>query len=227
MRKFRLDFKIDWKSKLLDLLIVIIGITIAFKLNNWNESRKVTNDERAYMSSFSNENRINRENLVAALDFSRSTEKDIDTLKTLLVSENYTDERIPIFIASMMALADFTPVTTTMENITASGEFDLITDINLRENLISAYNSFKTTTKFESMLANYVDKYLTPFLLENLRFSDFSSINSDFKKDPLFENIIIGYEALLHQQVNGYDANLKKLNVLNESLFNANPIDHR
>ena len=222
MRKFRLNVKIEWKSKLIDLLIVIIGITIAFKLNNWNESRKIFNEEKAYKLSFYDENKINQENLTSALDFSESTKKDIDTLKTILLSKKYSDERIQNLIASMMAMSDFNPITTTMENITASGEFDLITDIELRKILISTYNSFKTTTKLESLLVDYVNKYLTPFLFENIRFSDFSSLNSNFIKNPQFENIVLGYEALLYQQINGYKTNLERLNLLNEKLTSAN-----
>ncbi len=37
-------FKIDWKSKFIDLLIVIVGISIAFKLNTWNESNKANRE---------------------------------------------------------------------------------------------------------------------------------------------------------------------------------------
>jgi len=40
MKKTKKKLKIDWNSKLIDLLIVIIGITIAFQLNNLNESNK-------------------------------------------------------------------------------------------------------------------------------------------------------------------------------------------
>ncbi len=38
--------KIEWKSKIADLLIVIIGISIAFQLNNWNESKKSDEDAK-------------------------------------------------------------------------------------------------------------------------------------------------------------------------------------
>jgi len=218
MRKINWNFNVDWKSKLLDLLIVIIGITIAFQLNNWNDSRKIHNEEKAYRVSFYEESKINQENLAAALEFSISAKKDVGTLKTILLNKNYSDERIKPLIASLMAMASFNPITTTMENITASGEFDLITDIELRKNIIATYNGFKNSTKLESLLQEYVNTYLTPFLLHNIQFSDFTSINSDYVKDPMFENIVLGYEALLSQQINGYKTNLDKLNQFNNRL---------
>lgn len=39
MKQNKWKLNIDWRSKFIDLLIVIIGITIAFQLNNLNESK--------------------------------------------------------------------------------------------------------------------------------------------------------------------------------------------
>lgn len=54
MKKTKRKLKIDWKSKLIDLLIVIVGITIAFQLNTLNESKKSKTQEKDYlcMSSY-------------------------------------------------------------------------------------------------------------------------------------------------------------------------------
>ena len=224
MKKTKLNFKIDWKSIIIELLIVIIGISIAFKLNNWNESKKTELEVQEYIGSFYDENKTNQESLISALEYSKSNKKDIDTLKAILLSKNYSDERIKSLIASMMGIASYAPSTTTMQNISSSGEFDLIKDIELRKNLINTYNAFKTTAKLETLISNYINQYVTPFLFENVRFSDFSSLHSDFTKDPLFENIVIGYGVLINQLIKGYEQNLENLNLLNEKLTTANNV---
>jgi len=218
MKKIKLNLNIDWQSKIIDLLIVIVGITVAFKLNTWNESIRADQEVKDYIESFYEENIANKANLVSALEFSVSNKKDIDTLKQILLSKSYTDKRIKALTASMMGLASFSPSITTMENITASGEFELIKDIELRKRIISTYNTYNTTIKLESLLSDYVNKYVTPFFFDNVRFSDFSSIDSDFIKETLFENIVFGYEVLLNQQIRGYQDNLEKIKLLNENL---------
>lgn len=225
MKKLKLNFNIDWRSKLIDLLIVIIGITIAFKLNTWNESISTNLEAKDYIESFYEENRTNETSLSAALIFSESNKKDIDTLKQILISKKYDDKRIKTLTASMMALANYSPSITTMENITASGEFKLIKDIALRKQIIDTYNSYKVTLKLEGLLSNYVDKYVTPYFFENVRFSDFSSLHSDFIKEPLFENIVFGYEILLNQQITGYQNNLNEVKLLNDKLAAANDVN--
>ncbi|MBN3519769.1 hypothetical protein JYB62_07115 [Algoriphagus lutimaris] len=218
MRKKKWNIPFDWTSKFVDLLIVIIGITIAFKLNNWNESIKTSQEEKQYVSSFSEENKDNYENLVLALDYSKSIKNEVDTLKEILLAKNYEDVRIKSLVSSMMGMANYSPSTTTMENISASGEFDLIHDVTLRKNLINTYNSFKTTTKLEQILSDYVNEYVTPFFFEKVRFSDFSSITTEFSKDPQFENIVFGYDVLLNQLIKGYQTSLDQLKQLNEQL---------
>ena len=221
MKKIKWTSSMDWKSKFVDLFIVIIGISIAFQLNNLNVSKKSKIKEKEYLESFSNENRGNQKNLVLALEFSIKNKNDIDTLKQILISGNYADKRILNLSAAMMAMSYFHPSLTTMENITSSGEFELIRNNELRKSIIFTYNSYDNTAKYEAVLSEYTKEYITPFFFKNIRFRDFKSLNQDFVKDPHFENIVMGYSTLLAQIINGYKANLEKVKQLEELLTTA------
>ncbi|RLD26985.1 MAG: hypothetical protein DRI70_04995 [Bacteroidetes bacterium] len=214
-------FNTDWKSKLIDLLIVIIGITIAFQLNNLNESNKSTAKEKDYLKSFYEENRDNESSLSLALEFTLKTKNDIDSLKRILLSKDYQDDRIKDLTASMMVSSDFNPSLITMENITASGDFELISSFEYREKIIDTYNSYQTTLQLEGILSDYVNQYVTPFFFENVRFSDFTSLTENFMINPEFENIVFGYDALLTQKLRGYEENIVKLKKLNLLLTDA------
>ncbi len=214
--------KFEWRSKFIDLLIVIIGISIAFKVNTWSESNKSELEGQYYLERFYDENKSNKEGLTLAIEFSINNKIDVDTLKQILIHKKYNDSRIINLSASMMGMADFVPTTITMENILASGDFELIKDIEIREKLISTYNSFETSLKLEKILNDYLNDYLTPFFFDNVRFSDFSSINLNYLKDPKFENIVFGYEILLSQEIRGYQNTLDKIKELNNILEKVN-----
>ena len=221
MKKIKWKFNIDWKSKIVDLLIVIVGISIAFKLNTWNASKKTELEAINYVESFYEENVVNASSLVSALKYSELNKRNIDTLKQILLSKNYKDKRLKVLISSMMGMVNYSPSTTTMENIMASGEFELIKDIELRKQIISTYYTYDGTSKLEELLTNYIETYLTPFFFNNIRFSDFSSIKADFVKDPLFENIVFGYEVLLNQKIDGYKVSLEEVKLLDVNLTRA------
>ena len=207
-------FEIDWTSKFVDLIIVIVGISIAFKLNTWNESNKANREIEEYILSFNEESSRNKATLSGALDYSLLIKKDLDSLKLILLAKEYDHPKIKDYTASMMGISNFIPNTTTMENITASGEFGLIKDLTLREKLIDTYTSYKSTMKVDQILLDYVDKYLTPYFFENIRFSDFTEIKGDFIENPEFENIVFGYDVLLKQQIKNYSKALEKIDSL-------------
>ena len=221
MNKFRLNSKIDWATKIIDLLIVIIGITIAFKLNNWNESRKTNSEVKSYIKSFYNENKANHDELVSGLKFLKSKKQRIDSLKQILSSKNYSNKRIKFLVASMTSLPSFSPATITMQSITSSGKFDQIGSMNLRKDIIRTYDAYKETNKLGSSLSDYEKQYIMPFVFKNVHLINFSSIHSDFVKNPLFENYVIGYDVLLNQLINGYERNLKSVNLLTVKLTAA------
>lgn len=207
-------FKINWRSKFIDLLIVIAGISIAFKLNTWNESNKANREIEDYLLSFQEESTNNKVTLSAALEYSISIKKDLDSLKILLIREDYVHKNIKTYVSSLMGLSNFMPVTTTMDNITASGQFGLIKNTELKKRLIDTHKTYKSTIKMDDILMDYVDKYLTPYFFENVRFRDFSSIKGDFIKNPEFENIVFGYEVLLNQQIQHYENAMGEIDAL-------------
>jgi hypothetical protein len=59
---------------------------------------------------------------------------------------------------------------------------------------------------------------------KHIWFSDFKSLHDNFIEIPEFENIIIGYDALLTQKLKGYEENLEKLKGLNQLLTTANNV---
>lgn len=207
-------FKINWRSKFIDLLIVIAGISIAFKLNTWNESNKANREIEDYLLSFQEESTNNKVTLSAALEYSISIKKNLDSIKILLIREDYVHKNIKTYVSSLMGLSNFIPVTTTMDNITASGQFGLIKNTELKKRLIDTYKTYKSTIKIDDILMDYVDKYLTPYFFENVRFRDFSSIKGDFIKNPKFENIVFGYEVLLNQQIQHYENAMGEIDAL-------------
>jgi len=207
-----------WKSKFIDFIIVIIGITIAFQLNNISDSNRIKNKELNYLRSFFHESLSNETKLQSALNFTVSSKKNIDTLNNILILGNYKDVRIKELLKHVTSIADFNPSIVTMENITASGEFQLISDYECRERLIETHNAYKTTEKIEELLFTYVNQYITPFFIKNTRFSNLSSIDDDFIKKIEFENIVIGYSGLLTQKVEVYKTNIEKLKKLNQLL---------
>ncbi len=113
-----------------------------------------------------------------------------------------------------------------MDNIKASGEFELIKNIELRKKLIQVYHSFEESQKMDALLQDHINKYVVPFYYDNVRFtdfntsnfSDFTSANKGFMESSKFLNTVFGYDVLIEQQLKSYQNSLEKIKALNEDL---------
>ncbi len=221
MNKPQTNLGFDWKSKIVDLLIVIIGISIAYNLNTWNESIKRDQEAKNYIENFYQENTNNKVKLSGALEFSSSKREEITKLQNCLFAREFDDKEIKDLTIQMLGSVSFVPSTTTMENIIASGEFKFIKNNELRKEIISTYNSYSTTAKLEGLLSSFVFDYLSPYLYENIRFYNLDSIGTSFIEDPRFENLVFSYLVFLKQKVRNYENTLEKIIELDKALAAA------
>ena len=129
------NLKIDWQNHITELIVVFIGITAAFALNNWNESKKEKELERKYLSSLLDETNYNIEQLEICINKikvdSTNNKKAID----LLADGNADIKEILNLIGQMSELAIVETRTTSFESIKFSGGFEIISNFDLR-NLI-------------------------------------------------------------------------------------------
>ena len=70
----------------------------------------------------------------------------------------------------------------------------------------------------QNILSEFVTSQVTPFLWKNIRYSTSKYGSYDFRKDPIFENLVNGYQLLLRQQIKGYKKNLAEIDRLDEAL---------
>lgn len=209
---------INWRDKILDLIIVIIGISVAFQLNNWNDAVNKSETADQYIANFGEENSTNIDELSAALEQSSATYVHIDSLQKILDRNDLSDDRIPGLMASIMMMSEFRAHTSTMENIIASGDFHVIENGELRKQLVATYGSYKVTAKLEMLTSDYVNSYLVPFLFDHLRLRDLTLMELSESSKIKFENIIIGYQVLLNQQISGYETARARQKLLGDML---------
>lgn len=79
---------IQWADKLIDLLVVIVGITIAFSLNNWNNNRRDNKLKTTYLSSLHNDLKKDSANLASAHSEILKEQNLLDTLFYLVSQED-------------------------------------------------------------------------------------------------------------------------------------------
>lgn len=150
---------------LIELVIVIVGVTIAFWLNTKAETSK----ENMILSNYYNE-------LLSDLDDDRNTLnqsirrnelKLTDMITALQLYQNKEPSRDSIFKYSKLVgnYNFFDPQDITYRSMISSGDLKLINDFQLKRKLVSLYDTYKVIDDFQNnhlqaLDENYFPKYV-------------------------------------------------------------------
>ncbi|WP_074408917.1 MULTISPECIES: DUF6090 family protein [Aquimarina] len=176
--------KINWQYTLGEILIVIVGITIAFNLNQCAEEKKDKNLRDTYLENLKIDILADKEELTKNLKTLVKYKKDAETIAKVLndtTIENYT---ITTKVFSISPLIEFTPQDITYKTLVNSGDFTLFNDISLKSAIQKHYSSdLQKVTKAYERQEIIHREYLGKYYIYN---SDFDKMK---KKEFPFEDV--------------------------------------
>lgn len=168
-----------------EILLIVIGILLALQINNWNEHRKKINSERQYLRRLLVEIRLDSLTLSEEIKTIKMRNEQIANFTQMLNRKTANDSLLVAsaynYFGSGWYLPSFPVSTSTFDDLSSTGQLNIIQKADLRNLLVQKYSSYKETgTKFNSNREwlNSIDAGLTA-KLDVLKF--------DPKTDQLFE----------------------------------------
>ncbi|MDH5598135.1 MAG: DUF6090 family protein [Cyclobacteriaceae bacterium] len=201
---------IKWGDHLVNLFVVILGITIAFGLNNWKESRDQKKLEISYLKNINNELKEDLSSMKSNI------QRDSILLANLNVFLNaippISDDSINTIFSSLFSITLFIPNNLTFESMKASGKFDYITKLETRNAIIDLYhNQYRGISESENYFRDNLDKKIIPFIMEN---SDFENDNLSAELFPRnnkkFNNMLLIHRSMVQLKMNHILSSIEK-----------------
>jgi hypothetical protein len=193
--------KINWKNYFIELIVVFIGITAAFLLNNWREDYKSNELEIKYLNSIKNDVIQDSINVNEILKLNEGKEfKFKKYIASTIKGISSIDSAIILF-QDILTIPKFYPQTNTYESIKYSGNLNIISDYNMREEITNYYESFTSIQSQQEMTGEFINDYGTKFVFKNIKILDWQIINKKSVNFNEVNNIIMGYYALLEQNI--------------------------
>ncbi len=187
--------KINWKYAIGEILIVIIGITLAFSLNNWKESNTDKKQKKQYLENLI----VDIEQEIGRLEKNQESIQgklqEIGQIKPHLGKKQDDRDAIVRKIYGLARLVDFRPVNTTYQTLINSGDMKLINDFELRRTIEEHYALHKSVLKDYGRLEKIHENYLGDFFIYHIDYSELAKGNTDILDNPLIKNIITSIEG--------------------------------
>lgn len=192
---------VSWLKLLLELLVVFMGVTMGFFLNNYREDQINKEFETIYLENLlinlaadsaeikghieANGNNVEVTHK-AVLSFQNNSINDILALDALSVMVTYND----------ISLQD-----ATYQSIVGSGNLGIISDINLRNELIAYYQFMEQVRSVEAVHNEYITSYVLPFVMTKMDMTG-GKLSENFDLNSIeFRNLTGGYYVVENQKM--------------------------
>ena len=208
-----------------EILLVVIGILIAFQVDSWKNKKENNLKAQKVLSALHNEFTKNKEQLIRVKSFhTRVINASYDLLD--LIAEppnNYNESLMDSLIAEYSYFMTFDPYNSALEASISSGDIHLIGNDSLI-NLLFAYpgmvfDANEEEVQSKQLLFKYKEDFLYKYTREiniwhDSRRSPFKSYYKGLLQDPYFENIVFSRQGIVQELVKEQNAILHVNNLI-------------
>jgi len=135
--------KPNWQRLLLELLVVFLGVSSGFVLNNKRDDYKDKKLEYNYIESFIQNIDTNIVNLSNDIHEDTLWRNALIPKIMLIQTKKFPDDSIHILLTSILQASKAALVTSTYEDIKSSGNFNIIRDFRIKESIISYHSEIE------------------------------------------------------------------------------------
>jgi hypothetical protein len=196
--------KINWLDHLVNLIVVVTGITLAFTLNSWKDNKQRDKIESDYLSS-----------LIKDLDL------DIIELDTLIdqdkiqlitlgyffkINETSTlNDSVNLAFSQLGSFNSFEGQNVTYESLKYSGKMESLWELDMRIKILENYHSsYNAINSIEEYYQKNYDNNILPLFIDELS-SDYSTEQLRTTiLGPRFKQIVGLHISFLKQKITAY-----------------------
>ena len=173
-----------------EILIVIVGISIAFSLNKCAETKNNEAQKSLYLKSLREDIKVDKKNLEQNL---KEINAKIETLNKIIPLIN-TDSPEKIKLRQQLFgtfnISEFYPNDITYQTMVNSGDFKLINEFKLKTAIEKHYASYRSILQDYSRQENIHKEFLSNYMVNHANYDDMKKGNFGFNNEALFKNIL-------------------------------------
>lgn len=212
--------KINWRYIFIELLIVIIGISIAFALNNWAQSHQNGQLKTTYIEALAKDIQSDLAQLEQNHQQLVGTQTTLQQMMPHLFQPLPGRDSIPgWFFKKSHEYVEFYPHNATYESMLHSGDLKLISDFQLKNNIVEHYNNYAKLFKAIDRHENFAKSYSADFFMKETNHQRlFSHQQPELLDVPFFRNLVFASFGITQIQIDAHKEAIQACQTLLEQL---------
>jgi len=203
---------INWRAKIGELSTVVLGILIAFALNNFAQNRKDANLEKQYLQA------VYADLEKDSLDL-HNTIRSIENRMTIgqrVIGMFYNpnapgrDSAFIFIFRDMTSFEPFIPNQSSFDALRYSGDLNHISNFELRNVLIDHYDRYEAIDFENTRSYTFIENHVSPYMMSTVPFEQLRNGYNDFLDDWKLRNIVFSWTGIYQGQIKAHKDALKR-----------------
>jgi hypothetical protein len=208
--------KSSWKNHIFNFLAVILGVYLAFYINERAKTNQDRAERKVFLKSLANDlsNDIMTYETYQVPENERISQ-NVDGLMLNLMTEDI--EAIQAQLPNILEVENYTPTTSTSTSLKSSGKLSLLNDLELQKKIADFYEVLAIECEAKSEYqADYFTNHILQWFAENVNMTNMQLLPEH--NLTLFKNKLLIYQSLLDQKTETYKAIVKASKTLKSEL---------
>lgn len=163
----------NWFAVVLELVVVIVGLFLAFQLDRWYETQRLKSDQDVHLASLVEDFKENETRLNWAIDRAGEKMQAVITLRSEIRNDspNLSVAELNQLVSKTTSLPTFHAVDITYKNIVSGGETVELPNAELKEALADFYASVELTNLIQNTQELQFVTLWQPYAANNLDYA--------------------------------------------------------
>ena len=208
--------KINFINHLLNFSAVVIGVYLAFYINDKAKLNQDKKESFLLMESLASELSEDLD-IYTNYQISENINHQEDLKRLLEALTNNNTDSINEYISAILRVENYVPTTSTYNSIKSSGKFSLIENFEIRRDMSDFYEGLAIESEKKSEFqTDFFKAQLLPWVVRNIDLQEMKFLNDNEK--IVLKNKIIIYESLISQKIDAYKTVIKESKMLKEKI---------
>lgn len=197
-----------------EILIVIVGISIAFSMNKYADNKKDKALKKQYLSNIKSDIETDKKNLEANFEAIGAKIKNLTELLPLINTDSPEKAKNISKMYSVFSSTDFFPKDVTYQTMINSGDFKLIDDFDLKAAIETHYSNYKIMLKDYERLDIIHKEYLGKYMIDHSDFDAMRQGQFGYSNEKRLKNILQSINGALYIKSNATKRGIKNCDSL-------------
>ncbi|MCI4669228.1 MAG: hypothetical protein MRZ79_13920 [Bacteroidia bacterium] len=176
--------KINWLNHIIEFIVVVISVLLAFQLNNWSVKREHKKVVSMHLDQIDEETRYNKIALTSVLELSEKQLALLDTLIVMLAKDESNDlSTINKACFRLLNIGNVYLKRNAYISLTGTGDIRFLDNFEEKNRVISLYEYYDWVESIERIaISNYNENFF-PYMNQN-----FDMVQAKVQKEEVYRN---------------------------------------